>query len=156
VPEAAQRLAGCGPLLAPGDVPTEPGCVSETERQVVDAVESGDQGEVLMHETQPGCMSGGGTAELELLSFDAALGAGVRGMEAGEDLDQRRLSRTVLPDQGMYFAGPDVEIHRVQRPGSGERLADVPERQHVVGHHATLPTEKSTCTGRVPGSTRPN
>ena len=48
----------------------------------------------------------------------------VRKMRAGDHLDQRRLARAVFTDQGVDFAGPEVERDLLERLDSGKRLAD--------------------------------
>src|SRR5262245_3827583 len=48
--------------------------------------------------------------------------AGVCGVDAGEDLDQRRLPGTVLAEQRMDLAAPQVEVDAVESEGAGEPL----------------------------------
>ena len=48
--------------------------------------------------------------------------AGVRGEIAGELADQRRLARTVGPDQGVDFGRPYVDRHVVGREQATEAL----------------------------------
>ena len=48
--------------------------------------------------------------------------AGVGAMDAGEDLDQRRLAGAVLAEQRMHLAGADVEVDSVERQRAGEAL----------------------------------
>ena len=57
--------------------------------------------------------------------------AGVRAVHAGQDLDQGRLAGTVLAQQRVHLAGPDVEIDIVERQRAGEPLeaADLEERR---------------------------
>ena len=45
-------------------------------------------------------------------------------MGAGDHLDQRRLARAVFADQGVDFAGPQVERDPLQGLHAGKRLAD--------------------------------
>ena len=55
-------------------------------------------------------------------------GALVGLVEAGDDLDQRRLAGAVLAEQGMHLAGADIEADPVQRAHAGKRLGDLVER----------------------------
>ena len=55
-------------------------------------------------------------------------GAGVGLVDAGDDLDQRRLAGAVLAEQRMHLAGADVEADPVQRAHAGKRLGDLVER----------------------------
>ena len=46
-------------------------------------------------------------------------------VRAGDHLDQRRLARAVLADQGVNFAGAQVERDTLEGLDSGKRLADL-------------------------------
>ena len=48
--------------------------------------------------------------------------AGVGGIGAGDDVDQRRLARAVLAEQDVDLAGPKVEVDAVERDHAGEEL----------------------------------
>jgi hypothetical protein len=50
-------------------------------------------------------------------------------VDAGQDLDERRLPRPVASDEGMDLAGQDVEGDVVERSGSGECLGQVIDAQ---------------------------
>ena len=56
---------------------------------------------------------------------DSNGGAGIRRIDAGNDLDQRRLARTVLADQTMDLAAGDAPFDLIERLGAAEALADV-------------------------------
>ena len=68
-----------------------------------------------------------GLAKRTVLAVQAD-GAGVGLVEAGDDLDQRRLAGAVLAEQRMHLAGADVEADPVQRAHAGKRLGDLVER----------------------------
>ena len=46
-------------------------------------------------------------------------------MGAGDHLDQRRFARAVFTDQGVDFAGMEVERDTLQSVHAGEGLADI-------------------------------
>jgi hypothetical protein len=48
----------------------------------------------------------------------------VAAIDAGHDLQQRRLARAVFADQRMHFAAAQREVHLVQRLDAGKTLAD--------------------------------
>ena len=50
-------------------------------------------------------------------------------IDAGEDLDQRRLAGAVLADQRRHFARPQRETDIVQRAHAGKALGDARHRQ---------------------------
>jgi hypothetical protein len=45
-------------------------------------------------------------------------------MDAAQDLDERRLAGAVLTDQRVDLAAVQRQVHPVQHPDAGERLAD--------------------------------
>ena len=55
--------------------------------------------------------------------------AGVRGVDAAEDLDQRRLAGAVLADERVDLAGAQLEGGVADRLGRAERLGDVGDAQ---------------------------
>jgi hypothetical protein len=55
--------------------------------------------------------------------------ARVRGVRPGQDLDQGRLSRTVLADEPVCLSPVQVQPHVAQRGHRAERLAHAPQRQ---------------------------
>ena len=57
--------------------------------------------------------------------------AGVGLVIAGEDLDQRRLPRSVLPDESVHLTGGDVDAHVVERDLASEGLRQVFDPQCV-------------------------
>ena len=74
------------------------------------------------------------SAALGSLSVDglAAKGDGARAglMDAGQDLDQRRLARAVVADQRHDLAGMDVEIDVGQGRDGAEMLGDAAQAEH--------------------------
>ena len=60
------------------------------------------------------------------LPTDLAL---VRPVRPGQDLDQRRLARTVLAQQAVHFTRPYLQVNSVQRPDAGEGLDDAAHLQ---------------------------
>jgi hypothetical protein len=46
-------------------------------------------------------------------------------VETREDLDERRLARTVLPKQPMHFPGADGQIDAAERVYAAELLGEV-------------------------------
>ena len=62
------------------------------------------------------------------LAVDLEL-AVLRLVEAGEDLDQGRLPRTVLPEQAVDLPGENAQVDAAQRSGPAEALRQVAESQ---------------------------
>ena len=50
--------------------------------------------------------------------------AGIRRINAGNDLDERRFSAAVFPHQAQNLAGIDFQINIVQHAMAGERFID--------------------------------
>ena len=59
--------------------------------------------------------------------------AAIRLMDAGHDLDQRRLAGAVLAEQGVNLAGIERERHVLERLGGVEALGDVAHLQDRRG-----------------------
>ena len=68
--------------------------------------------------------------ELHLLAVDEHP-AGIGLVEAGQDLDQRRLARAVVADQAEHLAGAEVERDVLERCHDTEALADVLDANRV-------------------------
>ena len=62
-------------------------------------------------------------------AVDDDLGARVGRMDAGQDLDQRRLARPVLADQAVHLAAPDRPFDPVERHRPAEPLAHAGEAE---------------------------
>src|SRR4051812_29121154 len=128
----AESLSRGRALLTPADPAAEPGGVAEAERQVVDAVQGVDQAEILVHEAQASGVRGGRVAQLEVLAPDAPGGSVVGAVKASEDLDECRLARAVLADQGVDLAWSYLEADVGERLRPGERLAQVAKFKHRI------------------------
>ena len=83
----------------------------------------------------------------------------VRLIDAGDDLDQRRLARAVLAEQRVNLAGADVERDAAQRAHAGKALLEVAhleqriDRRRRRAHAASVACESgSTTTVRTPAS----
>ena len=69
---------------------------------------------------------GRGQRDLLPLEQDGACGADMR---TGQDLDQRGLSRAILSDDGVDFAGAEREVDLLQGVGAEEALIDLAQLQ---------------------------
>jgi hypothetical protein len=67
-------------------------------------------------------------AQVDGNAFDKDLPV-VRLVDAGKELDQRRLARSVLPYQDMDLSRVEIEADVIERDDSGEALGDVGELQ---------------------------
>ena len=70
--------------------------------------------------------------ELDLLAVDEDP-PGVGPVEAGQDLDQRRLPGAVVADQAEHLAVPEVERDVLERSHDAEALADVLDPDRIGG-----------------------
>ena len=68
--------------------------------------------------------AGGGGVDVRHVPARDAERSRVCPLGAGDDLDERRLARPVLPDERVDLAGPDVEGHPLQGADGAERLGD--------------------------------
>ena len=76
-----------------------------------------------MHECQPSLTHlGGAQRQVDRASVDLKLAAGLGRVIAGEDVDQRRFPRPVLPEQTMDLAALHDDAHLVQRLHAAEPL----------------------------------
>ena len=66
-------------------------------------------------------MASAGAGEADRLAVESHL-AGVRLVDAGDDLHQRGLARPVLADDGEHLAGRERERHAVEGEDAGELL----------------------------------
>ena len=88
----------------------------------------GDEARLLIDHGDPMPPRVCGAANLDPFAFEAELALGGRN-RAGEDLDQRRLARAVLAQQGVHFAAPQIEVDVLQRGDAAIFLGDVSHRQ---------------------------
>ena len=61
--------------------------------------------------------------------------------DPAEQLDQRRLARAILADQGMHLAVVQVELHALQRMDTAVALGNIPHLEDlftVLCHHRTM------------------
>ncbi len=81
-------------------------------------------------------------------------------VRTGEDLDERRLPRAVLPKQAMDLAGVDGEVDTIQGAGTRERLLDARQSQEwgtpdlCVGHPASRQLTRDEWSVRTRDGTR--
>ena len=88
--------------------------------------------------------------EGDRLAVDADL-AGVRLVEAVEDVHQGRLAGAVLAEEGVNLAALHLEGDAVVRDHAGELLADVPHREdEIVGLVLLMMEEKKERAGSWP------
>src|SRR5207248_1116527 len=59
--------------------------------------------------------------------------AGLGAVDAGEDLDERRLAGPVLTDEAVYLAGEERDVAVLERMHGAEALLRVLERKHRFG-----------------------
>jgi hypothetical protein len=91
--------------------------------------EVGEERGLLVDHRDAGRAGGGRAVERHRLAVEQHA-AGVGAVHTGEDLDQRRLARAVLADQGVRLAGAELEVRATQGGDRTEVLADVLEREH--------------------------
>src|SRR5260370_34139364 len=77
-----------------------------------------------MHSNYAEIPSLNGIVDLSDYAFDKDV-ARTRRLQAGQDLDQRRLAGAVRPQQAKRFAAIDVEAHPVQCCGRSKALSHI-------------------------------
>ena len=82
--------------------------------------------------------------------------AGLRRIEAGSDVHQRRLACAILAEQRMHLAPAHQEIRLLQRLEAIEGLADAAQLQGVVSFHAGRPLSKDRLRGKRCAVFHPN
>ena len=78
--------------------------------------------------------------------------AGVRLVDAGHDLDQRRFAGAVLAEQRMHLAGPHVEADVGERAHARERTSRFPSSCEDRGSLMPIPRTGSGLAARPPAS----
>ena len=58
-------------------------------------------------------------------------------LQAGQDRQQRRLARSIGPEQPEHFAGPNFKAHAIQGHGLAVAMVNVRDFQKRVGHTLT-------------------
>ena len=105
-----------------------------THEDVLGDVEVGEERRLLVDHRHPGGLGLRRRGEVGVPAQQAE-DAGVAAVDAGDDLDQRRLARTVLADEGVDGARLDPEGARAQGGHRTEGLGDVLEDQRRLRHH---------------------
>ena len=125
--QALQHMARAGPHLEPVDAP------AKRQRHVAHEDVLGDAELVEHHGFLVDRRYAGGPGVARSVAGERLAGdenlAFVRLVDAGEDLDQRRLARAVLADQRRHFARPQCETDIVQRAHAGKALGNARHRQ---------------------------
>ena len=132
MPEAGDQLMRVAALGAPTD---RPQIVPETgppEPQVLDRRQHVDEAEVLVDDVQ--------------LVGHVDLRPGIGGVDARQDLDERRLPRPVVPDHRHDLAGIDPQRDVVQGLDPWERLAQALDAQQWTGHGGHRPSRRATAS----------
>ena len=117
------------------------------EHQVLGDRHLGQHRELLMHDPDAGAKGVGRGARGVGCAVEDDL-ALVDGIDAAEQVDERRLARPVLPEEHMALAAPDLERDAAERDDAGKALPDVGHgedgRAHgdwrTCGEIASLPT----------------
>ena len=75
----------------------------------------------------------------------------LRGIEPGQQLDERRLARAVLTDQGQRLTGPDVQVDTLKRRSRCARICkgDTFESNAVLGHRTRFFCVDAFCNRRL-------
>ena len=140
VTQGPEELARRARLPAPRDRAARALEVAPAEGQVVQRAEGRRQAEVLVYEAQAGLERGGGVAEAERVPVDGRLRTGVGVVIPGEDLDEGRLARAVLADEGMDLVGFQLEVDAVESLLARKRLREPVDPEHGrVSHRRASP-----------------
>src|SRR3712207_8789784 len=86
-----------------------------------------------------------------LFPYTTLFRSAVAVVRAGHDLDERALPRTVLADERVHLAAPQLEVHAVQRGRSEEHTSELQSRQYLV---CRLLLEKKNTRPRRPCDSR--
>ena len=115
---ALERLARPGALAPPRDAEARARRRDVGDAQVLEHAQRLDEPEVLVDEAEAELAElPGRERQPHLLAVDPEL-AGVGRVEAGEDLDQRRLARAVLPEEAVDLPGEQTSDRRRAAPAS--------------------------------------
>ena len=122
--EHIKGSCGAPPRRPPVDQAAAPR-IAEGEADILGHGHPVDQAEVLVDErNRQATQRAGRVVSAEL---DAA---GIKRVNAGEDLDQRGLARAVLAEQRQDLAGAKLEVHVIERQRAPEALGYASEFQH--------------------------
>ena len=136
--ELLQQPLRLAPLRRPVDEHPTPLAVPESEGDVLDGGELADDPERLVHELQTQPTRLARQARAQLVAVDGDLRAGVGRVHAGQHLDQGRLARAVLSEQGVDLAGQHGHRHVGEGALTGERLREVADLDRRGAHWCTV------------------
>ena len=132
--EAVERLAGRRPFAPPVD---EAALRSRQmgEAEIFEHGQRRHETEILVHEAHAETAEVAGLQrQIDRLAVEVEPPAGIGRMEAGQNLDERRLAGAVLAEQAMHLAGRDAERDPRQRTRAAEGLGDPIELQNGKRH----------------------
>ena len=115
----------------------EGAAVLVADEDVLRDVEVGEDRRLLVDRRDPVALRVGRALERHLLAV-AADRPGVRRVDAGHDLDQRRLAGAVLAQQRVHLARVERQRHVGERLGGVEALGDALELEDRRGHGGLL------------------
>src|SRR6266536_400917 len=122
------------------------------KEEVGGGVEVRGQGEVLVDGLDPDRARGDRARQRDPATLEADL-APVGLQRAGQDLDQGRLARAVVADQGDHLPGGGGEVGPTQRADVPEALHDAARLQQWLAHPALLSSSALTASGRGTAAT---
>ena len=114
---------GVAPHRRPVD---DPAAVTMADEDVLGDGEVGEDHRLLIHRGDPEGLRLEGASHAHQTSVDMEL-PGVGLLDAGHDLDERRLPRAVLPEQRVDLARLKLERNIVERLDRAEALRDAPD-----------------------------
>ncbi|GGN21305.1 hypothetical protein GCM10011609_73280 [Lentzea pudingi] len=103
------------------------------EEHVLDDVEVVGQREVLVDDLDPEFRGFARALDVHRLALEQDL-TRVGRVDARDALDQRRLARAVVADEGRDLAGVDVEVDVVQDVHGAEALVDAAQLENRLAH----------------------
>ncbi len=155
--ERGEQRLGFRPHRPPVD-PAAAAMRRVAEEDVLGDGEFREQQQLLVNGRDPGALGVLRRGETHGAPVDQDLAA-VRLIDAGDDLDQRRLACAVLAEQRMNLAGADVERDAAQRAHAGKALLEVAHHEQRIdrcrrdAHAASVACDSgSTTTVRTPAS----
>lgn len=136
-PDPFEEGGGVPQCLVPADEAVVGVFVAEED--VLRDGEVRHQGEFLVDDHDPACLTGADVLERTALAAesDLALVTPVR-MDSAENLHQGRLTGAVLPAEGVHFALRDGQGDVRERLDAGEGLDDGPHFEDRHGHRRSL------------------
>ncbi len=117
-PDPVEQRAGVAAALTPAD-PAPRAAGFEPQRDILGHGEVGEEGRLLIDGRDPQCPGGAGVIGLHDLAGDGERPA-IGRVGAGNNLDERRFAGTVLADQRMDLAGPEIERDAAQGADAAE------------------------------------